>query len=168
MNKNLKITLASSLTILALAASYGVLCLQEKQQTAPAPTTVETLQDTHVNEETVLVYRADSLEENCTLDSKMACAVEFAVKCTLNPDFNGCRDSKLPRFIFMEDENLHRPTEISFQITKIKPFGSDLVELHTDSTCDGNWFGLCTGRVIYVLVPNGDDWRVKDIYAIEK
>lgn len=112
-------------------------------------------------------YQANALSNKCTLDSHMACAVEFAIKCTLDPDYTGCRESKLPKFIFMKDESLKRPTKMSFKIAKIKPIAADLVEIHTDSTCDGNWFGLCQGRIIYVLVPNGDDWRVKDIYALE-
>ncbi len=118
-------------------------------------------------EDKVYLYKAGKLPSSCKLNSPMACAVEFAVKCTLNPDFNGCRDSKLPKFIFMTDEALQRPTEMSFQIVKIKPISADLVEIHTDSTCDGNWFGLCQGRIIYVLTPLGEGWRVKDIYAIE-
>jgi len=121
-----------------------------------------------VYEDKAYTYKADSLSEKCFLNSPMACAVEFAIKCTLNPDFNGCRDSKLPNFIFMTDESLNRPTEMSFKIAKIKPINDGLVEIHTDSTCNGRWFGLCQGRVIYVLVPLGDDaWRVKDIYAME-
>ncbi|MBR2299230.1 MAG: hypothetical protein IJ870_01490 [Alphaproteobacteria bacterium] len=115
----------------------------------------------------VFIYQAGDLKKDCDLNSEMACAVEFAVKCTLNPDFDGCRDSKLPKFIFMSDEALQRPSEMSFKITKIKPINSDLVEIHTDSTCNGNWFGLCQGRIIYVLVPSSESWRVKDIYAIE-
>ena len=115
----------------------------------------------------IYTYHADKLSENCRINSEMACAVDFAIKCTLNPDFNGCRASKLPKFIFMSDEALQRPTEMSFKIAKIKPINPDLIEIHTDSTCNGNWFGLCQGRIIYVLVPNGETWRVKDIYAIE-
>ena len=67
----------------------------------------------------------------------------------------------------MSDESLKRPTEISYKLHKMKPIAADLIEVHTDSTCNGNWFGLCQGRVIYVLVPDNDSWRVKDIYAIE-
>ena len=115
----------------------------------------------------VYTYHADNLSAKCKINSSMACAVEFAVKCTLNPDYEGCRDSKLPKFIFMTDEALNRPTEMSFKIVKIKPINQDLIEVHTDSTCNGNWFGLCQGRIIYVLVPMGESWRVKDIYAIE-
>ena len=43
-----------------------------------------------------------------------------------------------------------------------------VVELYTDSTCNGSWFGLCQGTVIYVLTqPDDGSWYVKDIYAIE-
>ncbi len=115
----------------------------------------------------IYTYQASDLKPECVLGSPMACAVEYAIKCTLNPDFADCRDSKLPKFIFMSDESLKRPTQMSFKIAKIKPINDDLVEIHTDSSCDGNWFGLCQGRIIYVLVPSNDSWRVKDIYAIE-
>ena len=115
----------------------------------------------------VYAYDKDNLKASCDLESPMACAVEYAIKCTLNPDFGNCRDSKLPKFIFMSDESLKRPTEMTFKIAKIKPINNELIEIHTDSTCNGNWFGLCQGRVIYVLVPFGNTWRVKDIYAIE-
>ena len=100
----------------------------------------------------VHTYTKDNLKTTCDLDS---------------PNFGDCHDSKLPKFIFMSDESLQRPTEMSFEIAKIKPINDDLVEIHTDSTCNGNWFGLCQGRVIYVLVPSNGAWRVKDIYAIE-
>lgn len=119
-------------------------------------------------EDKVYTYNLENLPQNCNINSSMACAVEFAVKCSINPDFEGCRQSKLPKFIFMEDPSLGRPTEISFKISKIKPISADLVEMYTESTCNGNWFGLCNGNIIYVLVPNEDAWRVKDIYAIEQ
>ncbi|MBR1915357.1 MAG: hypothetical protein IJ830_02825 [Alphaproteobacteria bacterium] len=115
----------------------------------------------------VYAYDKDHLKTACDLSSPMACAVEYAIKCTLNPDFDDCRDSKLPKFIFMSDKSLKRPTQMTFKIAKIKPINNELIEIHTDSTCDGNWFGLCQGRVIYVLVPSNNAWRVKDIYAIE-
>ena len=118
-------------------------------------------------EDMVFDYKKNSLQDECKQDSKMLCAVDFAIKCTINPEYAGCKESKLPKFIFMNDESLKRPTEISFKLHKIKPIAADLIEVHTNSKCDGNWFGLCQGRVIYVLVPDNDDWRVKDIYAIE-
>ena len=137
--------------------------VSKSQEVAPK---VVANQPTQTDEE-VFSYKKDSLNPNCTGDSAMLCAVDFAVKCTINPDFAGCRDTRLPRFIFMEDENLERPTQISFTVHKIKPISADLIEIHTNSSCDGKWFGLCQGRVIYVLVPDNDNWRVKDIYAIE-
>jgi len=119
-------------------------------------------------EDKLYTYHAENLPKDCLINSEMTCAVDFAVKCTLNPDFEGCRSSKLPKFIFMTDEALQRPTEMSFKIAKIKPIKADLIEIHTDSTCNGNWFGLCQGRIIYVIVPVSQNaWRVKDIYAIE-
>lgn len=120
-----------------------------------------------VFDNSVHLYDAEHLSEKCNLNSPMACAVETAVKCTLNPDLTMCADAKLPKFIFMTDDALGRPSHMSFQIAKIKPINNELIEIHTDGTCDGNWFGLCNGRIIYVLVPSGDAWRVKDIYAIE-
>lgn len=119
-------------------------------------------------EDKVYTYNPENLPQNCLMNSNMACAVEFAVKCTINPDFTGCRQSKLPKFIFMEDPSLNRPTEISFKISKVKPISADLVEIYTESTCNGNWFGLCQGNIIYVIVPTENSWRVKDIYAIEQ
>ena len=118
-------------------------------------------------EEKQFTYNKGALNADCGEESEMFCAVDFAVKCTIDPEFEGCKDSKLPKFIFMNDTSLERPTEISFKIHKIKPISADLIEMHTDSACDGVWFGLCKGRVIYVLVPDNDSWRVKDIYAIE-
>lgn len=119
-------------------------------------------------EDKIYTYKNDKLSKTCDLNSNMACAVDFAVKCTLNPEHEGCRDSKLPKFIFMTDESLERPTEMTFKVVQIKPINADLIEVHTDSTCNGKWFGLCQGRIIYVLVPTENkNWRVKDIYAIE-
>lgn len=157
-----KILIALILIILILAGFYWF--KNYNQVINSLPQTPNQTPATY--EDTIVQYNADNLSSNCTLNSEMACAVDFAVKCTLNPEFDNCRDSKLPRFIFMEDENLQRPTEMSFKIAKIKPISAELVEIHTDSTCNGNWFGLCQGRVIYVLVPDGEHWRVKDIYAI--
>lgn len=154
--------------ILVIALVFGLYWLKNHFDSYPiTKTPVPIVVQTAFNDKTY-TYTPDTLGDTCEMNSEMACAVDFAVKCTINPDYNGCRQSKLPKFIFMSDEALQRPTEISFKITKIKPIAADLVEIHTDSSCNGNWFGLCQGNVIYVLVPNGESWRVKDIYAIEK
>lgn len=160
-----KILISAVLIIAILAGLYWFKNnYQNKQETTAAPSSAASSASF---EDKVYTYDVSALPECCQLNSEMACAVEFAVKCTLNPDFTGCRQSKLPKFIFMDDESLDRPTQMSFKIKKIKPVAADMVEIHTDSTCNGNWFGLCQGNIIYVLVPDGESWRVKDIYAIE-
>lgn len=119
--------------------------------------------------EIVYTFKKDEISEDCSLDSTMFCALEKAVKCTINPDLESCKNAKIPQFIFMKDAGVDRPTEISYKITDKKILNNQNVELYTDSTCNGTWFGLCHGRVIYVLAPDGkDEWIVKDIYAIEQ
>ncbi len=159
-----KIIISVVAVIVILGAAYWI-----KNKYYPINTNQPAHQQTNSQkfEEQTFTYDLTSLQEKCQLNSEMACAVELAVKCTINPDFNGCKDAKLPNFIFMSDPSLQRPSQISFKISKIKPITADLVEIHTQSTCNGNWFGLCSGNIIYVLVPNGEHWRVKDVYAIE-
>lgn len=152
--------------VIAFVAVFYVMQKKDVMQTEKVAKNVAQKQKVAI-EDMVFNYQKNKLTDTCLGDSKMVCAVDFAVKCTINPDFSGCREARLPRFIFMNDKNLDRPTEISFKLHKIKPISADLVEVHTDSNCNGNWFGLCQGRVIYVLVPENDSWRVKDIYAIE-
>ena len=161
-----KIIAGLFLAVVAIATIY---CFVGKENDTESKTVSEQVvkKNTQAVEDVVFEYKKDSLLNDCTQDSKMLCAVDFATKCTINPDFAGCKESRLPKFIFMNDESLKRPTEISFKVHKIKPISADLVEIHTDSVCNGNWFGLCQGRVIYVVVPDGESWRVKDIYAIE-
>lgn len=92
--------------------------------------------------------------------------MESMAKCTIDPGRADCDRSKMPDFVFMNDESLQRPTEMSFRVYKLKPLNDGSVEAYTESTCNGNWFGLCQGNVIYVLSPNGNDWKVKDVYAL--
>lgn len=157
--------------LLCIIIAGGLFFAAKKWQISDTSKIIEkpvVVQDNKVAlEDKIFSYTKGTLKPDCEEDSKMVCAVDLAVKCTINPDFENCANSKLPRFIFMSDEGLNRPTEISFKIHKIKPIATDLIEIHTDSTCNGNWFGLCQGRVIYVLIPQEDNWRVKDIYAIE-
>ncbi|MBQ8870668.1 MAG: hypothetical protein IJ019_04760 [Alphaproteobacteria bacterium] len=158
----------SVLLVLALIGGVAFYIMQRKNISHSDAVSENVVQNKDIAiEDMVFEYKKDNLKTDCKQDSKMLCAVDFAVKCTINPEFEGCKESKLPKFIFMSDESLKRPTEISYKLHKMKPIAADLVEVHTDSTCNGNWFGLCQGRVIYVLVPYNDSWRVKDIYAIE-
>ena len=51
-------------------------------------------------------------------------------------------------------------------ISKLKPLNDGTVEVYTQSTCNGVWFGLCNGNIIYVMKNVNNKWQVKDIYAI--
>lgn len=119
--------------------------------------------------ETLFVFDKDSLKIECFERDKQFCAVEQAVKCTINPDLEQCHYLNLPKFIFMQDPSLERPTEISYKVINKRVLINNNVEIYTDSSCNGGWFGLCQGTVIYVLAKQEDknDWYVKDIYAIE-
>lgn len=148
--------------IIGLFVLFGLYVLKNEFSTR------ETSESGAPSVEETFSYQVENLSASCPSDSAMICAVDKAVKCTLNPDFDNCRTSRLPKFIFMEDESLDRPTEMTFRVLKLKPLSTDLVEIHTQSTCNGNWFGLCQGYVIYVLVPQEEGWRVKDIYAMSE
>ena len=117
-------------------------------------------------EETVFAYKMGELNDNCSAQSPMVCAIDLAVKCTIDPKRADCAKKQMPGFIFMEDESLQRPTEMTFRIYKLKPLNDGTVEVYTDSTCNGNWFGLCQGNIIYVMKPMGENWMVHNIYAL--
>lgn len=111
-----------------------------------------------------------NLSTECALENPMLCTVENAVKCSINPEYGKCDKKSLPKFIFMTDQSINRPTEISFKFINKRPLPNNTVEIYTESSCNGTWFGLCEGTVIYVLAPdeqNTNNWSVKDIYAIE-
>lgn len=100
--------------------------------------------------------------------SDMLCAVENAVKCTIKPDLENCAGLNLPQFIFMTDPTAERPTEMNYKFInkEVQPNGT--THIYTESTCNGGWFGLCQGTVIYVVgQTKSGKWNVKDIYAIE-
>ena len=122
--------------------------------------------------DTLFTFKKDELSEQCSVENIQLCAVEFAVKCTIDPNFAGCQQAKsearLPQFIFITDSGTDRPSEISYKFTDKKILNNQTVEYYTDSTCNGTWFGLCHGRVIYVAAPDSNGWYIKDIYAIEQ
>ncbi len=126
------------------------------------------LPETTVSENEIYSYDIKNLPQTCKYPSQMVCAVELAVKCSINPSTQECQQHKkeLPSFIFMEDESLQRPTQQSYKITKLKPLNDGKVEVYTQSTCNGVWFGLCNGNIIYVMKNVNNKWQVKDIYAI--
>lgn len=137
------------------------------------PQQTETNQPAEVKtklQETVFAFTKESLPADCLEKDEQLCAVENAVKCTINPALENCAKLNLPKFIFMQDAGLDRPTEISYKLKNKRVLVNNTVEIFTDSSCNGGWFGLCQGTVIYVLAKpedQTDGWYVKDIYAIE-
>ncbi len=113
-------------------------------------------------------YTVADLRSGCDVDDKIFCAVELAVKCTLEPTLAGCVKERIPNFILVRPDITDRPKEMSFAITKIKPSanGGDMF-VYTNSSCDAVWFGLCEGTVVYSLAKSEGEWGVNNIYALE-
>jgi len=119
-----------------------------------------------VFESSTQTFKKDELNTDCSTKNAAVCAVEATVKCSINPALPICDKSKMPDFVFMQDESLGRPREISYQIISMKQIDKNTLEVHTQSTCDGQWFGLCSGKVIYVVDDAKGFFRVKDVYAL--
>lgn len=114
-------------------------------------------------------YSAAELTVSCQSDDKIFCAIEQTVKCTMKPDFAGCHKDYVPGFVIGKTDDTPRPTQISFEIVKIKPIpGTNDISVYTKSDCDAIWFGLCKGTVIYSLTQKGNRWAVTNIYALEE
>lgn len=122
-----------------------------------------------IDENIVYTFDINTLKTGCENESEIICAINNSIKCTINPQFSDCAANKkfMPDFIFMQDENLKRPTSQSYKITKLKPLADGSIEVYTQSTCNGNWFGLCNGNIIYVMENKDNHWFVKDLYALE-
>ena len=118
-------------------------------------------------EDMVYSYDAVNLPGKCEKGSDVICAIDLQVKCTINPKLSECDVKKLPKFTFMDDESLRRPTQQTFQVVKIKPIDPYTIEVYTKGTCNGVWFGLCQGNIVYVLHHKDGVWVVKDLYALE-
>ncbi|MBR1825806.1 MAG: hypothetical protein IJ770_04385 [Alphaproteobacteria bacterium] len=129
----------------------------------------QTIQAEETLPETAFSFNTQNVTTECSEElSEMFCAVENAVKCTLKPDLENCAKLNLPQFIFMTDPTAERPTEMNYKFInkKVQPNGT--THIYTESSCNGSWFGLCQGTVIYVVGQSKNDkWFVKDIYAIE-
>ena len=117
--------------------------------------------------EEIFTFNVQDLSPECTTDNKIVCTVEKAIKCTLKPDLSICNKNELPSFIFMQDASIDRPTEISYRFINKKDLPNGTKEIYTESSCNGNWFGLCQGTVIYVIANNDEQLVVKDIWALE-
>ncbi len=122
-----------------------------------------------LDKETVFSFDVKNLIPDCNSSSEIICAINQTIKCTLNPEFEECAQAKdkIPSFVFMQDESLQRPTFQSYKIIKLTPRSDGAVEVYTQSSCDGNWFGLCNGNIIYVMRNIDSVWRVTDMYATE-
>lgn len=118
-------------------------------------------------EEETYTYKLGEKQKNCDKGSEVVCAIDLYAKCTLDPKGSACDRQKMPKFVFMEDESLQRPTEMRFKIVRIKPIDANMIEVYTQSSCNGMWFGLCEGNIIYVLSNKSGGWVVKDVYARE-
>ena len=163
------------IVIIAMLALIGVsFMLVRKTPNSNTVVAVSDNQEQEIVEETLpedtYTLNLQNLPTECALNKSILCAVENAVKCTINTEYGKCDKQRLPKFIFMTDQSINRPTEISFKFINKRPLPNNTVEIYTESNCNGTWFGLCEGTVIYVLAPdeqNADNWVVKDIYAIE-
>ena len=112
-------------------------------------------------------YNKDSLKEECESQDEVFCAIEKTVKCSINKELSICKKGDVPNFVLGETEDDVRPQNISFAITKIKPVqDSRDIAVYTKSQCDGSWFGLCNGTVIYSLSMDDGSWKVVNVYAL--
>ncbi len=112
-------------------------------------------------------YGIDSLKEECASDDEVFCAIEKTVKCSIKPEMSVCKKGEVPNFVLGKTEDDVRPKNVSFAITKIKPVqDSRDIAVYTKSQCDGSWFGLCNGTVIYSLSIVDGLWKVINVYAL--
>ena len=113
------------------------------------------------------LHKKGEIDATCNNESEIICAVETTVKCSVDPTLSICSKNIVPDYTFMEDDEfLGRPTEVLYRITGIKTIDADTIEVRTKSECNGSWFGLCQGNVIYVVDNVKGFFRVKDVYAL--
>lgn len=158
------------IAMLAVIALSATLYKKSTPQITAQTDNTEELNEVVVEEvlpDEIFTFNSQNLTAECSQENPQFCAVENTVKCTINPDLEFCTSLKLPEFIFMKDSSIDRPTEISYKIINKKVLPNNTTEIYTESACNGSWFGLCQGTVIYVLTPINENWQVKDIYAIE-
>lgn len=159
------------IAVFGAAAWFGYSLITPKSETTAAANAVTVAQPEAADFETMHVYTSGDLVAACTAEDKVFCAIERTVKCTIEPTLDYCTKEFVPNFVFGQTDDVERPSEISFKLTKIKPIaGSDVLSVYTESDCNAMWFGLCKGTVVYSLRPQGNDgaWRVENIYALEK
>ncbi len=101
-------------------------------------------------------------------ENTIDCVIDNAIRCSINHKQKFCNRDILPQFIFMEDPTLKRPKNVSYQIIKTKEIDEHTTEVYTKMSCDGNWFGLCNGNIIYVLQKSDNTLKLQDIYALQQ
>ncbi len=130
---------------------------------------VKVVSEEKIISDSVHSYSINDLSGECQADDKIFCAIEQTVKCTISPDLAICNKEFVPGFVLGKTEEAIRPTQISFEIVKIKPIpGTQDISVYTKSDCDAIWFGLCKGTVIYSLSRKENKWAVTNIYALEE
>ena len=138
---------------------------------SPKDTTAEKTKEANstLDKNTVFSFDVNNLQTGCNSDSELVCSINYTIKCILNPLFEECEKLKdtFPSFVFMQDESLQRPTFQSYKITKLVPREDGSIEVYTQSSCNGNWFGLCNGNIVYVMKNLDSKWYIKDMYALE-
>lgn len=160
-----------AIVIVCLVAILGFsFSLLKKSKPREMP--LENIDEVQVVEEKLpektYTFNIENITDECSESSETLCTVENAVKCTILPQKEMCKNLSLPAFIFMTDSTIERPTEISYRFISKKNLPNNTIEINTDSACNGSWFGLCQGTVIYVLASSQNEkWFVKDIYALE-
>lgn len=155
--------------MLALFAWSLTLIKKSPKETAVAETEdAPVVQVEETLPEDVYSFNAQNLTPECSEGlNEMLCSVENAVKCTLKPDIESCSKQSLPTFIFMTDPTVERPSEMNYRFINKKVLPNGTTEIYTESSCNGGWFGLCQGTIIYVLGQTSGKWLVRDIYAVE-
>ena len=113
-------------------------------------------------------FNPDNIADLCADRHNVLCAVENIVKCTIKPTLPSCAALHLPRFVFMQGDNVDRPTEISYKITKYTMDANKKASVYTQSTCNASWFGICEGNIVYLLNETPEGWAIEDIYSIEE
>lgn len=155
MKKLLTIVLFSILTFACYQKDTTTEKIKEAEQT--------------IDKNTVFSFEKNNLQEGCLSSSDLICTINTTVKCILDPKFAECetKSDTFPAFVLMQDDSLQRPTFQTYKINKLTPREDGAVEVHTQSSCNGSWFGLCSGNIVYVMKNINSKWKIIDIYALE-
>lgn len=159
--------------VLLLALNLLVSCSDKKDETKTEETVAKTEEAEAYKAPQIdyatktFEFKKDGLVSGCKDDSEIICTINLTIKCSIDPKFAECDKQKMPKFIFMDDESIERPTEVNYKIIKLKPLAEGQLEVFTQSTCNGSWFGLCNGNIIYVMEQKKGHWVVRDLYALQ-